>query len=78
MENEEVITKIKELIAERIQPAVAQDGGDVEFVSFENGVVSVRMFGACTGCPSSTVTLKMGIESMLRHFVPEVTEVVSV
>jgi len=78
MENEEVVSKIKELIVERIQPAVAQDGGDVEFVSFDNGVVSVRMFGSCVGCPSSTVTLKMGIESMLKHFVPEVIEVISV
>ncbi|HEY9078674.1 NifU family protein [Magnetovibrio sp.] len=71
----ETVKQIKELIETRVRPAVAQDGGDIVFRSFEAGVVYLHMQGACAGCPSSTATLKNGIENMLRHYVPEVTEV---
>src|SRR5262249_31712611 len=71
-EDDEVVKQIKELIDARIRPIVAQDGGDIVFYSFENGVVYLSMRGACAGCPSSTATLKHGIENMLKHFVPEV------
>lgn len=74
-EDDEVVGQIKELLNTRVRPAVAQDGGDIIFRSFENGVVSLTMQGACQGCPSSTATLKMGIENMLRHYIPEVVEV---
>jgi Fe-S cluster biogenesis protein NfuA len=67
--------KIKELIETRVRPAVAQDGGDIIFHSFEDGVVYLTMQGSCSGCPSSEATLKDGIETMLRHYIPEVTEV---
>jgi Fe-S cluster biogenesis protein NfuA len=71
----EIVAQIKELLETRVRPAVAQDGGDIIFRKFENGVVYLHMQGACSGCPSSTATLKMGIENMLRHYVPEVVEV---
>lgn len=74
-DDDEVVRQIKELLDTRIRPAVAADGGDIVFSSFEDGVVYLQMRGACAGCPSSTATLKMGIENLLRHFVPEVTEV---
>lgn len=67
--------QIKELIDTRVRPAVAQDGGDIVFKGFEDGIVYLHMQGACAGCPSSTATLKHGIENMLRHYIPEVTEV---
>jgi Fe-S cluster biogenesis protein NfuA len=67
--------QIKELLDTRVRPAVAQDGGDIIFHSFEDGVVYLTMQGACQGCPSSSATLKHGIENMLRHYIPEVTEV---
>ncbi|MBT4931984.1 MAG: NifU family protein [Rhodospirillaceae bacterium] len=67
--------QIKELLDTRVRPAVAQDGGDIVFHSFEDGVVYLTMQGACSGCPSSSATLKHGIENMLRHYIPEVTEV---
>ncbi len=67
--------QIKELIDTRVRPAVAQDGGDIIYKGFEDGVVYLHMQGACAGCPSSTATLKNGIENMLRHYIPEVTEV---
>ena len=70
-----VIGQIKELIDTRVRPAVAQDGGDIVFKSFEDGIVYLHMQGACSGCPSSTATLKHGIENMLRYYVPEVQEV---
>lgn len=70
-----VIQKIVELLDKRIRPAVAMDGGDIQFVDFQNGIVMLQMRGACAGCPSSTMTLKAGIENMLRHYVPEVLEV---
>ncbi len=71
----EIVTQIKELLDTRVRPAVAQDGGDITFHGFERGVVYLHMQGACAGCPSSTMTLKMGIENLLRHYIPEVTEV---
>jgi Fe-S cluster biogenesis protein NfuA len=74
-ENSEIVTKIKELLDTRVRPAVAQDGGDITFHGFERGVVYLHMQGACAGCPSSTLTLKMGIENLLRHYIPELTEV---
>jgi Fe-S cluster biogenesis protein NfuA len=74
-DDDEIIIQIKELLETRVRPAVAQDGGDIVFHSFEDGVVYLHMQGSCSGCPSSTATLKMGIENMLRHYVPEVLEV---
>ena len=70
-----IVGQIKELLDTRVRPAVAQDGGDITFHGFERGVVYLHMKGACAGCPSSTMTLKMGIENLLRHYIPEVTEV---
>lgn len=70
--DDEVVTRIKTLLDTRVRPAVAQDGGDIIFRDFRDGVVYLRMQGACSGCPSSTATLKNGIENMLRHYVPEV------
>jgi len=70
-----VVMQIKELLETRVRPAVAQDGGDIIFHGFEDGVVHLEMHGACAGCPSSTMTLKHGIENMLRHYIPEVLEV---
>jgi Fe-S cluster biogenesis protein NfuA len=70
-----IVDQIKELLDTRVRPAVAQDGGDIVFRGFERGVVYLNMRGACSGCPSSTATLKMGIENMLRHYIPEVVEV---
>lgn len=74
-DDDELTMQIKELLDTRVRPMVAQDGGDITFESFEDGIVYLKMRGACAGCPSSTATLKSGIENMLRHFVPEVTEV---
>ncbi|EPX81553.1 NifU family protein [Litoreibacter arenae] len=70
-----IVDQIKELLDTRVRPAVAQDGGDITFHGFERGVVYLHMQGACAGCPSSTLTLKMGIENLLRHYIPEVVEV---
>ena len=70
-----IVEQIKELLDTRVRPAVAQDGGDITFHGFDRGVVYLHMQGACAGCPSSTLTLKMGIENLLRHYIPEVTEV---
>ena len=75
IEDTETIKQIKDLLDTRVRPAVAMDGGDITFCSFEDGIVTLQMKGACAGCPSSTATLKMGIENMLRHYIPEVTEV---
>ena len=74
-DDDPVVSQIKELIETRVRPAVAQDGGDITFESFESGIVYLTMRGACAGCPSSTATLKMGIENMLKHYIPEVVEV---
>ena len=74
-DDDEIVAQIKELIETRVRPAVAADGGDITFQGYENGIVYLNMRGSCAGCPSSTMTLKAGIENMLRHYVPEVTEV---
>jgi Fe-S cluster biogenesis protein NfuA len=74
-EDDEIVAQIKELLDTRVRPAVAQDGGDITFRGFENGTVFLHMKGACAGCPSSTATLKHGIQNLLRHFVPEVQQV---
>jgi Fe-S cluster biogenesis protein NfuA len=74
-EDGEIVNQIKELLDTRVRPAVAQDGGDITFHGFDRGVVYLHMQGACAGCPSSTLTLKMGIENLLRHYIPEVVEV---
>ncbi|HEV2627913.1 MAG TPA: NifU family protein [Pseudolabrys sp.] len=73
--DEETVTLIKDLIETRVRPAVASDGGDITFKGYKEGIVYLHMQGACSGCPSSTATLKHGIQNLLRHFVPEVTEV---
>lgn len=75
IEEQEIVDQIKALIETRVRPAVAQDGGDIIFHSFKDGVVHLEMHGACSGCPSSTATLKQGIENMLKHYVPEVQAV---
>lgn len=71
----EIVKQIKEIIETRVQPAVAQDGGSIIFKDFADGIVYVELQGACSGCPSSTITLKSGIENMLKHYVPEVISV---
>jgi Fe-S cluster biogenesis protein NfuA len=71
----ETVATIKELIETRVRPAVANDGGDITFRGFKDGIVYLNMKGSCSGCPSSTATLKHGIQNLLRHFVPDVTEV---
>ena len=77
-EESEVVTKIKEVLESKIRPAVARDGGDIKFKSFNDGIVTVELQGSCSGCPSSTVTLKRGVENMLRHYIPEVNSVESI
>jgi Fe-S cluster biogenesis protein NfuA len=74
-EDGDIVAQIKELLDTRVRPAVAQDGGDITFHGFDRGIVYLHMQGACAGCPSSTLTLKMGIENLLRHYIPEVLEV---
>lgn len=74
-EDGEIVAQIIEILDTRVRPAVAADGGDIVFDGFEDGVVYLHMRGACAGCPSSTMTLKSGIENLLRHYIPEVTEV---
>lgn len=74
-EDSETVEVIKELLSTRVRPAVAMDGGDITFKGFKSGTVYLHMQGACSGCPSSTATLKSGIENLLRHFVPGVEEV---
>jgi Fe-S cluster biogenesis protein NfuA len=71
----ETVETIKELIETRVRPAVANDGGDITFRGFKDGIVYLDMKGACSGCPSSTATLRHGIQNLLRHFVPDVVEV---
>jgi len=79
-DDEEIVTQIKELLDTRVRPAVAQDGGDIIFKGYDgsSGIVFLHLQGACAGCPSSTMTLRNGIENMLRHYVPEVNAVESV
>lgn len=74
-EDSDIVKQIKELLETRVRPAVAQDGGDIIFHKFEDGIVYLTMLGACSGCPSSGATLKHGIENMLRYYIPEITEV---
>ena len=74
----EIVLTIKELLETRVRPAVAQDGGDITFKGFKDGTVFLNMKGSCAGCPSSTATLKHGIQNLLKHFVPEVREVEAV
>jgi Fe-S cluster biogenesis protein NfuA len=74
-EDDEIVSQIKELLDTRVRPAVAMDGGDIVYHGFEDGIVFLHMQGACAGCPSSTATLKMGVENMLKHYIPEVVEV---
>lgn len=76
--DESIVATIKELLETRVRPAVAQDGGDITFRGFREGTVFLNMKGACSGCPSSTATLKHGVQNLLRHFVPEVREVEAV
>ena len=77
-QDSDVVLQIKELLDTRVRPAVAQDGGDITFRGFENGIVYVHLQGACSGCPSSSATLKHGIEHMLKYYVPEIVAVQSV
>ena len=70
--------KIIKILETKVRPAVARDGGDIKFKEFNNGVVTVQLQGSCSGCPSSTMTLKQGVENLLKHYVPEVTEVIPV
>tara|TARA_Y100001970_G_scaffold151833_1_gene185965 strand:+ start:3583 stop:4149 length:567 start_codon:yes stop_codon:yes gene_type:complete len=74
-DDSEIVKQIKELLDTRVRPAVAMDGGDIIYNDFQDGIVYLKMQGACSGCPSSTATLKMGIENMLKHYIPEVQEV---
>jgi Fe-S cluster biogenesis protein NfuA len=74
-DEDEIVSQIKELLETRVRPAVAQDGGDIIFQDYEAGIVYLHMQGSCSGCPSSTATLKAGIENMLRYYIPEVVEV---
>jgi Fe-S cluster biogenesis protein NfuA len=71
----EIVTTIKDLLETRVRPAVANDGGDITFKGFKEGIVYLHMKGACSGCPSSTATLRHGIQNLLKHYVPEVVEV---
>lgn len=77
-DDDELVKQIKELIDTRVRPAVAEDGGDIIYRSFDEGIVYLELRGACSGCPSSTATLKSGIENMLKHYVPEVVAVEAV
>ena len=74
----EIEKKIIKILDEKIKPAVARDGGDIKFKEFKNGVVTVQLQGSCSGCPSSTITLKQGVQNLLRHYISEVKEVISV
>ncbi len=77
-QDSEIVKQIKELIDTRVRPAVAEDGGDIIYQDFKDGIVYLEMHGSCSGCPSSTATLKGGIENMLKHYIPEVTAVEAV
>ena len=75
--DEEIITEVKKLLEEKVAPAVAHHGGFVNFVSYDNGILKLQMAGACSGCAGSTTTIKFGVENMMKHFVPEVQEIVT-
>ena len=74
----EIEEKITKILEEKIRPAVAKDGGDIKFKEFKNGIVKVRLQGSCSGCPSSTMTLKQGVQNLLCHYIPEVKEVIAI
>jgi len=74
----EIESKIVKILEEKIRPAVARDGGDIKFKEFKNGIVKVQLQGSCSGCPSSTMTLKQGVQNLLCHYLPEVKEVVAI
>ena len=74
----EIESKIVKILDQKIRPAVARDGGDIKFMEFKDGVVKVQLQGSCSGCPSSTMTLKQGVQNLLRHYLPEVKEVISI
>jgi Fe-S cluster biogenesis protein NfuA len=76
--HDDIAKQVIELIETRVRPAVAQDGGDIIFKDFQNGIVYVELHGSCSGCPSSTITLKSGIENMLKHYIPEIISVEAV
>ena len=75
VQSDEIINKINEVLDSKIRPAVAKDGGDIKFKSFENGIVTVELKGSCSGCPSSIMTLKQGVQNLLCHYIPEVKNV---
>ncbi len=75
VQSNEIINKINEVLDSKIRPAVAKDGGDIKFKSFENGIVTVELKGSCSGCPSSIMTLKQGVQNLLCHYIPEVKSV---
>ena len=77
LQESETVQQIKDVLETKVRPAVAKDGGDIQFISFNNGVVKVALKGSCSGCPSSTLTLKKGVENLLCHYIPEVKEVIS-
>ena len=74
----EIEEKITKILEEKIRPAVAKDGGDIKFKEFKNGIVKVQLQGSCSGCPSSTMTLKQGVQNLLCHYIPEVKEVIAI
>ena len=78
LDEDDTISKIKDVLDTKIRPAVARDGGDIKFKSFDNGVVKVELQGACSGCPSSIMTLKQGVQNLLKHYVKEVNSVEAV
>ena len=75
---EEIEKKIVQVLDQKVRPAVAKDGGDIKFKDFKNGIVRVQLQGSCSGCPSSTMTLKQGVQNLLCHYIPEVKEVIAV
>ena len=77
-QSDETISKINEVLNTKVRPAVAKDGGDITFKSFKDGIVTVELKGSCSGCPSSTMTLKQGVQNLLCHYIPEVKEVEAV
>ena len=78
VENDETIKKIIDVLDNKIRPAVARDGGDIKFKEYKDGVVKVQLQGSCSGCPSSTMTLKQGVQNLLCHYLPEVKEVIAI
>ena len=78
VQSNEIINKINEVLDSKIRPAVARDGGDITFKSFKDGVVIVELKGSCSGCPSSTMTLKQGVQNLLCHYIPDVKEVIAI